>query len=41
MVVNDAKISQKMKNKNMLSTETKYYRMGKKYLIIIISNYYL
>ena len=30
MVVNDAKTSQKMKNKNLLSTETKYYRMGKK-----------
>ena len=30
MVANHAKTSQKLKNKNLLSTETKYHRMGEK-----------
>ena len=39
MVMIDKKISQKMKNKSLLSIK-KYYNMRKKYLIIIIKNYY-
>ena len=39
MVMIDKKISQKMKNKSLLSIK-KYYNMRKKCLIIIIKNYY-
>ena len=39
MVMIDKKISQKMKNKSLLSMK-KYYNMRKKCLIIIIKNYY-
>ena len=36
MVVNVTRISQKMKNKSLMSIEKKYYRMRKKHLIIIL-----
>ena len=36
MVVNVTRISQKMKNKGLMSIEKKYYRMRKKHLIIIL-----
>ena len=39
MVVNDTKISQKMKNKNLLSIEKKYFKLRKKRSFIIIKSY--
>ena len=40
MVVNVTKISQKMKNKSLLSVEKKYYRLRKHALFIVMKNYY-
>ena len=39
MVVNDTKISQKMKKISWLNIKKQYYGMKKKRLIIIIKNY--
>ena len=39
MAMNITKISQKMKNKSLISIEKKYYRMRKKCLIVIIREY--